>query len=478
MLKTAVIARNATFYVVALSLQKVVSFVYFSYLARSLGAQLTGKYFFATSIAAVAIVIMDLGLSSLLTREVAKSNERLSQLVSQVVTIKVLLAVLAGAAIFVSSALFISDGIIRHLIYIAFIIAIFDSFSLTFFGGIRAHQNLFYESLGAIFFQIIVMALGVTFITLHFDVRVILTALLAASAFNFAYSLIILRTKLGLRLRPDFNRHAWFDLARLVWPFALAAVFVKVYAYIDTIFLKFFVSDTAVGLYSVAYKLTFAFQFIPLAFVAALYPAFSYFWQNDRASLHATFSKACQYLLIISLPIVFGTYAVAPRLISDVYTTSYGGSTVPLLLLISSLPFLFLNFPIGSLLNACDRQRRQTWHLGVTMVVNILLNLLLIPLWGPSGAALASLMSTVFIFGLGMYVVRQVSDYNRRLVFFTSLKLLIICVVMLLLVLWLQAYILWYLAAIVAVVFYLAAAFGWKVLTSADISSLKTMIKR
>ena len=66
-------------------------------------------------------------------------------------------------------------------------------------------------------------------------------------------------------------RYKWF----ITYTFALAAIFAKIYAYMDTFLIKIFLGDEEVGFYSVAYKITFALQFIPLAFVAALYPAFS-----------------------------------------------------------------------------------------------------------------------------------------------------------------------------------------------------------
>ena len=53
------------------------------------------------------------------------------------------------------------------------------------------------------------------------------------------------------------------------WPFALAAIFVKIYSTTDALLLEFYLGESAVGMYSIAYKLTYAFQFFPMAFVAA-----------------------------------------------------------------------------------------------------------------------------------------------------------------------------------------------------------------
>ena len=66
------IAKNTSFFTFALVLQKVVTFVYFTILARNLLPEDLGKYYFAISFATIFMLIADLGLNNVLVREVAK----------------------------------------------------------------------------------------------------------------------------------------------------------------------------------------------------------------------------------------------------------------------------------------------------------------------------------------------------------------------------------------------------------------------
>jgi len=91
---------------------------------------------------------------------------------------------------------------------------------------------------------------------------------------------------------------------------------------------------------------------------------------------------------------------------------------------------LFANFPVGSLLNACNKQTRNTVNLGIAMVVNIVLNLILIPRLTFVGTSIASLVSIIVLFLLGLYVVRQITDYNRKYLLKTLMKTLLAAVVM------------------------------------------------
>lgn len=472
------IAKNTTFYIVALTTQKVLSFGYFTFLARSLGTAMTGHYFFALSIAAVMMVFMDLGLTSLLTREVARKTDHASTLLSHIFLLKVLLTCVIGVIAYFTIPFVIPEKLVRHLLYISFLISVMDSFALTFFGIIRAHQNLFYESIAAFFFYFVVIAFGVTAIVLKADLRVIIASLLVASVTNVMYAYVVLRKKFQVRIVANFN---WEEAKRLMYlaaPFAFAAIFAKIYAYLDTIMLNFLHGADTVGIYSVAYKATFALQFIPLAFVAGLYPAYAYYWHHEREHLNVVFQKALEYLLILSVPVVVGVIAISGNAIPHLYTTSFTGSIMPLNILIASLPFLFLSFPIGSLLNACNRQTRQTINLGITMVFNTILNIMLIPRYGALGAAVASTASTVFNFLLGIYIARKLVTASLMPVVVTFLKLIVIALILYTGIVWLMRFVPWYAAVIPAVLLFIILAVAVRVIRLADFRLMKSMVRR
>jgi len=471
------IATNTTFYIAALSVQKVLSFVYFSYLARSLGTDLTGKYFFAMSVAAIITAAIDLGFTPVLTREVAKEPEHAKSILSQIIGLKIIFAAIVAAGVFMIVPHVIDEVIVRHLIYIGVAIAFADSFALTFYATIRAHQNLTYESVTAMLFQVIVIIVGGFAVYRGADIRIIMSAILLASIFNATVPIVVIVKKLGIRFRTSYDWPLTKHLIRLTIPFALAAVFTKLYAYLDTVFLRFMSGDAAVGIYSVAYKATFAFQFLPLAFVAALYPAFSYFWNNDKERLTDTFMRSMHYLLIIAMPITFGVSALAFWVIPAVYTDAYNGAIVPLIVLLSSLPFLFLNFPVAALLNACNKQNVQTLNLGITMALNVVLNLILIPKYGPLGAAIASSVSTLFIFVLGIIAARRLVSFDWSLVT-TFIRLVIAAVVMCIVTVAIMRATNWYFAVVPAAVVYLVLIYLLRVVKQDDLRYLKTLVRR
>jgi O-antigen/teichoic acid export membrane protein len=406
------IARNTSLFTLALVLQKLISFIYFSYIAVKLGAGNLGSYTFALSFTTIFAVFIDLGLANVLIREAAKFKDKCQQYLGAVMALKIPLALLTYTATIIAINFLSDKELVRQLVYLSGLIMLVDSFTLTFYAFLRGRQNLQFEAIGTIIFQLIVFISGVIIVNLTQDLRILILAILIASLFNFIYSGILLKVKLGLKFFKAFDKSIIKSLVIFTIPFALAAIFTKVYAYIDTVFLHQLAGPEAVGYYSLPYKLTFSLQFIPMAFIASLYPAFSSYFVSNKQLLAKYFARGMVYLGLIAMPVTFGVIAIAQPLIFKIYTAEYLPSVLALQILISSLPFLFLNFPLGALLNACDRQTRNTINIGITMVVNIILNLILIPRFSFIGAAIASSVSTVLMFVLQMIVAKQIVVIN------------------------------------------------------------------
>jgi len=94
---------------------------------------------------------------------------------------------------------------------------------------------------------------------------------------------------------------------------------------------------------------------------------------------------------------------VADRFVPILYGNEFLTSVPALTILPWVLLPIFLDFPVGALLNATHRAHLKTGAMGATMVVNALLNALLIPAYGPLGAAWAGVGSFWFLFCLGIF---------------------------------------------------------------------------
>ena len=389
--------------------QKALAFFYFLLIARMIGVESTGAYFLALSITTMFSVLTDFGLQPVLIRELAKGKDNWRDLVRNTLTLKLLFVALSALIVVAFVHIMGYDVEVKTLVYVAIAVMSVDAVTLTMYGLLRGIQILLYESIGMFVGQTITVTVGLAALFLDLPIVYLVVALLCGSVFNAFFSTAMVWRRLGREriLRFSWNSKVVKLLLKTALPFALAGIFVKVYSYVDTLAISKFFGEAEVGIYAVAYKLTYAFQFLPMAFVAALYPALSSLIQTRNKELSSVFEKSLLYMMFLVTPIVFGIWAIAEPLIAITVGPEFIAAAPVLSTLIFVLFFLFLDFPIGSLLNAADRQTLKTTLMGITMVINVVANFILIPWIGVLGAAVAANISFAFLFFSGLYFVPQ-----------------------------------------------------------------------
>jgi len=410
-MKPVNIAKNTSYFTLALILQKVISFSYFIIIARNIGPEDLGKYYFAISFTTIFAIFIDIGMTSVLVREVAKHKDRVNKYVQNTIGLKIILLVFSWLTVFILINVMKYPQITKDLVYLSSIAMILDSFTLTFFGISRGYHNLKFESIAVVVYQLVSLVFGL--LALHFglSLRWLMAAIVFASLINFLYSLLIAAIKWKISLKPSFDFDFIKNIITMALPFALFGIFQRLYTYFDSILLSLLAGDTYVGLYSVAFKITFALQFLPLAFAASLYPAMSAYYVHDKEKLGQMFERAMHYLIIIALPISFGIIMLADKIIL-IFKSEYSGSILPLQIVVASLFFIFTSYPIGSLLNACDKQKINTINMAVVLIVSITMNMILIPKYQAVGAGITVLVTNFLLLILGMIWVPTLIKYN------------------------------------------------------------------
>jgi O-antigen/teichoic acid export membrane protein len=434
------IAKNTSYFTFALVLQKIISFTYFTLLARYLGPDDLGKYYFAISFTTIFAIFIDFGVANIITRETAKGSDRISLYIKNTLGIKIIFSIVTFLAVFIAINLLGYPDLVKRLVYLSSICMILDSFTLIFFSFIRGFHNLKYESIGSVIFQIIVMIFGLTVLYSGFSLEWQIGALVTASAFNVVYSGYTAKKYFKISFAPGIDFGILKQLFKITWPFAIFAILQRLYTYFDQVLLSKMAGDAAVGLYQVPFKIIFALQFLPLAFTASLYPAMSKYWAGNRDQLSITFERAMNYLIIIALPISIGSIVLSDKIIL-LFKSGFEGATLPLQFTMAAVLFIFIGFPIGSLLNACDKQSANTVNMFFTLILSVILNIILIPKYQAVGASITVLVSNIFMVGAGLYWVPKITKYSPKKILIIFLKSFGSAAIMAILILALKNYI-------------------------------------
>jgi O-antigen/teichoic acid export membrane protein len=144
-----------------------------------------------------------------------------------------------------------------------------------------------------------------------------------------------------------------------------------------------------VGWYSAAYRVVFFVLAITYASHVAWLPAVTRAIAQKR-SVDAELSGSLRLSVLVTVPFVVGGIMIAPKLLSALFGDEYVPAATALQLLMVSLFFIALHGPSRNLFLAYDRLGLESAIMAVAVVVNVGLNIVLIPRYGLNGAAVAT----------------------------------------------------------------------------------------
>lgn len=436
-----------------------------------------GAWVWALSYSALFSVFSDLGLSSILAREAARHEDRAGRLLNATLFIKIpllIFTILLGSVI-----LYFSDRSreVVLLVAITFLVLTMDAFIVTFYAIPRAMQNLRYESLGVFIFQIIDLVFGILLWETTHDINWVIGSLALAGVFNLVYSFVIIKKKFGINPRFAYDKESVAHLLRVLPAFAVAGIVIKIYNSADSVLLGYLSQESAVGLYSIPAKVMTAFQsLIPGVFVASIYPSMSNFYYHARERLNDLFAKSFIYMFLISLPMGIGLALLAPKIIGHIWP-EYSAATLSFIVMALALPFVFCAYPTGNLLNASDRQKITTVNRIVITVLNVLMNILLIPKIGVLGSAIAFAAANALMLILDLIFVPQVVQLPLKSFLFDLFKIGIAATLMGLAVNFLEPRVNYLIVVALAMVIYGALVLFFRVLKKEDLEFIAGVLR-
>lgn len=458
--------------------QKVISLTYFAIVANTLKPELTGVYTTALAMTTIFVVFVDFGYTNVFIREAAKYKEKMQELFSNIIFAKIFFAISTYIALAITLEVVGYDLEFKKLVYLSGVTMLFDSFTLTVYGALRAAGNLAYEAYSLAGSQLLTMIFGLIFLWMGLPLIYLMLAFALASFVNTLYAMYVAHKKCNLAFIPVYNKQILKSIFLLALPFALAGIFGRIYSYIDVLLIKELAGDVEAGYYSTPSKISFAFQFIPLALIASLYPKFSEYFNSNKEKLALLFHDSIKFLLIIALPISVGIYLLAQDILLLVFSPEFIRSADSLKILVISLTFSFLSFPIGAFLNATGKQNAQTKITGIVLVLNVILNILLIPRFGAVGAAWAALIGNIALGALGYMLIPRIVDISHSKLFTTALPIVCSAAVMGLCV-WTSSQFMHVVVSIaVGALSYTAMLFITRSLTKKEVQDLLALVRK
>lgn len=371
-------------------------FIVAIFAARILGAANWGIFSYAVTLAGMFTIVSDIGISGVLNREVARNPENHAQYLSTSFFLKIFLIIFSIALILITAPFLLNiDGVKSFLIIICLILA-FDSMRDFSFAIIRAKEKMEQEAVIKTVTNVGILVLGLAFLIFIPTPKALAWSYAIGSGLGLITGIWLLRPYLS-NLFSNFTRKLVWPIFSSAWPFAMVALLSSLMINMDTVIIGHFRSAAEIGFYAAAQRPIQLFYTVSALISSAIFPSLAKSAKRDNARFRFLFEKVIAVTFLIGLPITIGGIILGKGVVQVLFGNQYlaGVLTFQLLLLTTTITFLY-----GILVNglfAFDRQSIFTWAIAGGVLTNLILDLLLIPRYGISGSAIATIIAQLVV---------------------------------------------------------------------------------
>jgi O-antigen/teichoic acid export membrane protein/lipid II:glycine glycyltransferase (peptidoglycan interpeptide bridge formation enzyme)/uncharacterized membrane protein (UPF0127 family) len=384
------------------------------YAARVLDPVRWGVVSYAITLAGFFTLFVDPGINVLLMREGAKAEEKHQlNLLSTTFYMKVVLIVLVVLfVLFVGPTFTLLPGA-QFLLPVTALIIIGDTLREFFSSFIRAKEKMEWEARIFLLTNFFIVILGFAALILFHTER--------ARAFGWAYAagttigaliaLWVLRPYLR-KLFSNFSSKLVLPIIRSAWPFAITGALGALLTNADILIISWMRTAAEVGIYSAAVRIVQVLYLFPVVIQYSTLPLFSRLAKNNNQRFREVFEQAIIIIFAVSIPIAFCGIFLGGAIMKFVFGAAYaaGGPSLAILLLT-----MIVDYPGGVIsvaIFAYDHQKALINASIIGGVSNVLFDLILIPRYGITGSAVATLIAQTLNNAYLWYVMKKINHFE------------------------------------------------------------------
>jgi O-antigen/teichoic acid export membrane protein len=387
-------ARNTVSRAVGEVVGKFSSLFLFAVLAHKVGEDGLGAFLFALAWGEVGMTPVGLGIDQYMLRAIAADKSRVDELFANALYLKVARGVPVVLGTIALVQLLDYSPETRASVAILTVGVFLDTLA-------RTPQNVFIAfERGAIIASTIIAqrcfsaAAGVAVLLAGYGVLAVAITWSVAAAVRLLLSLALQERRIG-PLRREFPPTPRRELRSKSLAFTTQDLFGLVLARADILILSVLASQAVVGLYGAAYRLFEATTFITVALHGAFMAMYTYLGRTTTPTVGSVYQRSQKLCLALLMPIGVSLGLLAEPICRTLYGPDFVDAA-PALRILAAVPVLFGVVVLANgLVLSREHPRRMMYAVAIAAVVNIGVNLALIPSLDEVGAALAMLISMV-----------------------------------------------------------------------------------
>lgn len=377
----------------------------FPYVSRILLPEGTGKVSFATSLIAYFMMFAQLGIPTYGVRACAKVRDdriKLTQTAQELLIINLVMTAVSYTALFLALA-FVPRLRSERLLYLLVSLSIlFNTLGMEWL--YKALEQYTYITVRSIVFKLV--ALAAMFLLIHGKQDYVIYGGITIFASSASGLLNFIHARKFISLRPMGGWHFGPHLKAVAVFFAMACAS-TVYTNLDTVMLGFMTGDETVGYYNAAVRIKSILVSIVTSLGTVLLPRASYYVERGQMDRFRQIThKALNFVFLAAVPMTVYFVLFAKQGIFLLSGENYAGSVVPMQWIMPTLLFIGLSNILGiQILVPLGREKVVLWSIIAGAVVDVTLNLTLIPSFGASGAAAATSVAELVVLAVQFAVL-------------------------------------------------------------------------
>jgi O-antigen/teichoic acid export membrane protein len=402
------IMRNGTFSLVTQVLQTVLNLAVFAILARALGKELFGEYVTFWTLIMVVQLVVEAGMTTLLTCKIVQAPERWQEVVGEAADLCVAVT-LASAGVFLvlgagwvclarDWAVFpccVAAGLACSVIQV-------QRFST---GVFRAFDRFDEENLARLGQSLLYTLLVVALVELRVAGVSSVLVMLAVS-FVVADAFLLVRLKRFGRFTWRFSPALAWKWIREAFPLGVGDIVRGPFWQIDLLLLGLLQPLAVVGIYSVGSRPLLPLYWLPRSVLTAAFPSLARMAGKPEQLLQKV-SNSIRLLWVISLPLAAGSAICADSIVYILGGQEYSEAALLLAILMWKVPLVFGAMPLRYLFTAVGQQHAYGRLVIAAFFLELLASLALIPWLGYFGACISTLLAELVFTVAGLVLCRQ-----------------------------------------------------------------------
>lgn len=366
---------------------------------NTVGAEAYGYYFTLFNFSFLFNILFDLGITNFNNRNIAQNSQLLNKHFSSILILKVLLGVLYFVVTFVAALIWgFKEEALQMLLFLG-INQFLISFILYLRSNISALLLFKTESVMSVLDRIMMIAICSVLlwggITKEFRIEWFVYAQTVAYMVTFLVAFIIVWKKASFK-RLNWNYPFFVVILKQSLPFAVLVLLMAFYSKIDTVMIMKLIQGSEgkiqVGIYAHSYRLLDAAGSMTYLVSVLLLPMFAK-QIKSREKVGRLVKLSFSILFVVSVVVTVASFTFDKEIISLLYKHYINESAELFPILMSSFIAISTGYVFGTLLTANGSLKYLNIMALSGMVLNIVLNLFLIPKFGAYGSAWSSLIT-------------------------------------------------------------------------------------